>query len=379
MTKRGGSSIAGLVFLIAVFIIIYMLVMPPCDRCRLLENGDCNNICDGNDAEGVLLYYEIGEVSLKGEIIHNLDPVNLYIRIEPEDEKLAEALFTNRGWFGNVDQDLSFELEDLDNLEEVYFTAKIEEGKGKLFIELNDRLVDQIEEESGQIVISLPSSYLKEKNDLKLYTSSPGFAFWSKNQYNLANLNIRKEFERIHYEESRIFSISKSEREALVESTLQFSVFCSAAGDLSVLKVYLNDNLLSSESIACASFDKEIDLQRSDLNIGENKITFVIDDGTYLLTPIEINNKLNEEIYPSYVFNVDEDIYDFAEIYSLSLQMGEGKKEVKILLNNNNIELDSESSYFQKDITSFIKKGNNFLEIIPEEDFEINSIKVWYE
>ena len=379
MTKKGSSSVAGLVFLIAVFIIIYILVMPPCDKCRLLDNGDCTEVCDGNGAEGILLSDEIGEVNLKDEITHTLDPVNLYIRVEPEEEKLAGSLFVNRAWFGNVDQDLSFELEDLDNLEEVYFSAKVAEGKGKLFIELNDRLVDQIEENRGSILVSLPSSYLKEKNNLKLYTSSPGIAFWSKNQYDLEDLKIRKEFERVHYEESRTFSMSKSERESLIESNLQFSVFCSAAGSLSVLKVYLNDELLSSESIACESFDKEIELKGSNLNIGENKISFVIDDGTYLLTPITIKNRLNKEIYPSYNFNIDGEIYDSTGFYFLSLQMGSGRKEAKILLNNHNIELDSEDSYFQRDITNYIKKGNNFLEIVPEENFEINSIKIWYE
>ena len=161
MTKRGSSSVAGLVFLIAVFIIIYVLVMPPCDKCRLLNNEDCKEICDSNSAEGILLSEEIGGVGLNDQINHNLAPVNLYIRVEPEDEKLAGSLFVNRGWFGNVDQDLSFELEDLDNLEEVYFTTQIESGRGKLFIELNNRLVDQIEDQTGSIVVPLPSSYLK--------------------------------------------------------------------------------------------------------------------------------------------------------------------------------------------------------------------------
>ena len=173
--------------------------------------------------------------------------------------------------------------------------------------------------------------------------------------------------------------MSKGEKESLVESKLEFSVFCSAAGSLSVLKVYLNDDLLSSESIACESVDKEIILQESDLNIGKNEVTFVIDDGTYLLTPIMVKNKLNEEIYPSYTFNIDEDVYDAADNYFFSLQMGRGNKKAKLLLNNNNIELDTEGSYFQKDITNYIERGNNFLEIVPEEDFNVNSIKVWYE
>jgi hypothetical protein len=54
MTKRGISFVAVLVVLIAVFIIIYVLVMPPCEKCRLLNNGDCNELCDGN--EGMVFF-----------------------------------------------------------------------------------------------------------------------------------------------------------------------------------------------------------------------------------------------------------------------------------------------------------------------------------
>jgi hypothetical protein len=379
MNKKGSGSIGGLVFLIAIFIILYVLVMPPCDKCQLL-GGDCDDVCDEDEFKGVLLFDDLGSVAVNNRVVHELDPVNLYIRVEDETKDLASSLFVNRGWFGNVDQDLAFELEDLDNVDVVYFTFKVTDSSGKLYIELNGHTVFSEKVEVGQgKVVQLPVSYLKEDNDLKMYVDSPGLAFWRKNNYDIKDLEIRQEFEKVHYEESRKFSISKNEKEHLDSASLDVSFFCSSAEGLSILKVYLNDDLLSSESLACESLRKSYELNVRDLEDGENEVKFIIDNGNFLLSPVEVISNLDQEIYPSYSFDIEESVYDFADEYYLSLYMGEGDKEANMLLNNYNIELDTGGSYFEKEITSFVKKGNNFLEIIPIDDFQVNEIKIWYE
>lgn len=380
MDKKGGGSIGGLVFLIAIFIILYVLVMPPCEKCQLLKLGDCEDVCDEDEFEGVILSDSLGEVSIRDKVTHELDPINLYVRVEPEVESLASSLFVNRGWFGNVDQDLSFVLDDLDNIDNVYFNFRITDSRGKLYIELNGHTIfsEYVESPQGK-VLHLPDSYLKEKNELKLYVDSPGFAFWKKNYYDLKDLEIRQEFERVHYEETRTFSVSSNEKEHLSASSLDFSVFCSSAQGITILKVYFNDDLLSSESIECKSFEDTIILSTSNMKVGENEVSFVIDNGNFLLSPVKVVTVLDSLIYPSYTFEIDNSIYDFADEYMLSLKMEEGEKDAEIVLNNYNIELSSDRTYFEKDITGFIKKGKNFLEIIPVNEFKVNEIKIWYE
>ncbi|MCD4759954.1 hypothetical protein K8R33_03630 [archaeon] len=380
MSKKANSgSIGGLVFLIAIFIMIYMLIMPPCDKCQLLDPGNCEDVCDEEEIVGVLLFDEAFGADASDEFVHDLNPVNLNIKFDDEVESLAESLFVNRGWFGNVDQDLNFVLEDLDNLERVYFTFRASDTSGKLFIELNEHPIfsEKIEVASGK-VINLPLSYLKEKNNLKLYVDSPGLSFWKKNKYTLRDLEIRQEFERVHYEEVRSFSVSETEKSHLSDSRLDFSVFCTSARGLTILKIYLNDVLLSSESIECTSFQRSIDLGNK-LNSGENEIKFIIDNGNFLLSPVKVVNRLDDEIYPSYTFEIEESAFDFADEFYLSLQMESGGKEANIFVNNHDIKLDISSSYFEKEITGFVKKGHNFLELVPVNDFIINEIKVWYE
>ncbi len=380
MTRRAAGSIGGLVFLIAIFIILYVLVMPPCEKCQLIKQEDCSDVCDESQLKGVLLFDDVGEVSVRDQVVHELAPVNLYIRVDDAVETLAGSLFVNRGWFGNVDQDLEFNLEDLNNLDNVYLTFRVADSRGKLYIELNDHIIFSEEVDAPATkVLSLPDSYLEETNELKLYVDSPGLAFWAKNHYDLKNLEIRQEFETVHYEENREFSLSSNEKGHIQDSTLKFSVFCTSAQGLTILKTFLNDKMLSSESILCQSFTKEIPLDRTDLEVGTNEVTFVIDNGNFLLSPVEIINNLDADIYPSYNFEVEDSVYDFADEYYLSLRMDSGDKEARIMINNYNINLDTSNTYYEKDITKYVKKGNNYIEIVPVGEFDINEIKVWYE
>lgn len=381
MIKKGNGSIGGLVFLIAIFIILYMLVMPPCEKCELLDLGNCEDVCGEGGVSGVLLYDNPGLVEKSNVSVYDLDQINLYIRTDDEIERLASSLFVSRSWFGNVDQDLNFVLEDLNNLEGVYFTFNVEAGKGTLFIELNDHVIfsEKIENPKGKVV-ELPISYLKKKNHIKLYVDSPGLAFWRNNKYNLRDLDIKQEFERVHHEEVVSFSVSKDELNHLLESNLEFSGFCNGMDGISMLKVYLNDNLIYTESIdRCVSFERQVDVDKEDLKIGNNELSFVIDRGNFLLNPVRVINRLDAELYPSYSFDVDGDVYDFADRYYLSLKTGDGEKETKIIINNYNIDFDSSDNYFEKEITNFVREGSNYLEIVPVNAFNLNEIKIWYE
>jgi len=380
MEKRGkSSSIGGLIFLIAIFIILYMLIMPPCEKCQLLNKGNCEDVCEISSLEGVLFHEEIGDIDLSNEIVHEMEQVNLYIRVEPEEENLAGSLYVDRGWFGNVDQDLSFNLENLGNLEEISFLTRITESSGKLFVELNGHMIEQLEVDAPKtILVSLPLSYLKENNKLKLYSGSPGIKFWHKNKYEMKDLKLRKTYEKIHYEEERSFFISEIEKSHLSESVLDYSVFCSSSGSLSVLKIYLNDNIISSESITCESFKRSLDLDKNALKVGENELLFVIDDGNYLLSPIKVINKLNQEIYPSYYFSVEESVYDVSREYILSFNLGDGLNNAKIIVNDYEFDLVNQGTYFERDIITFIREGNNHIKIIPENGLKINEIRIDY-
>ena len=61
--KRAQAPIATLIILLAFFIVAYVLMMDPCERCKLLKT-DCPDFCEDEvDEEYILLSESPGEVN----------------------------------------------------------------------------------------------------------------------------------------------------------------------------------------------------------------------------------------------------------------------------------------------------------------------------
>ena len=117
--KKAQGTVSGLVILIGVLIILYVLLMPPCDKCELLDTS-CPDYCVSEVEEGILLSVSPGEISFTDEINHVLNSVNLFFNYEPKSKILADNLEISKSWFGSIDQEFSFNMEDLEDLDSVY-------------------------------------------------------------------------------------------------------------------------------------------------------------------------------------------------------------------------------------------------------------------
>ncbi|MDO9027406.1 MAG: hypothetical protein Q7U68_00875, partial [Candidatus Roizmanbacteria bacterium] len=279
INKKG--SIASLAIFIALFIIIYLLLMPACDRCMLLKHENCQNLCGEQQTLGQVLFDKPGTVAMKDSFTHELEPITLYMKVDPENEVLADSLTISRGLFGTTDQDILFEIEDLDNLNSVYLAFKSVSSKGKLFIELNGHVIfsEEIDGvESKQI--QLPNTYLEHNNNLKIYTSSS--TFWQNSAYELKSLELKKEFQVVQHTQTRVFSVSNKELDSLQSSSLQYSIVCNSADDQTLLKIFLNDKEIHSEFLECASDDSSVVINKQELQVGDNDISFIIDGGNFI-------------------------------------------------------------------------------------------------
>jgi len=384
--KRGQGSAETVILLLAFFIAIYVLLIPPCDRCKLVNADDteCDDVCedvDEEDNEDILISEKIGGVSDTGEdqIDHELDDVNLFLKTEPEIQNLASSLYITRTSFGTRSQDLTFRVDDLENLKSALLSFSVSNSDGQLFIELNENIIFSGFISSGQTkIVHLPISSLNEQNRIKIYVSSPGIAFWRTNRYTLNDLVLKKEFEEIHSSETRNFVISSSEEDALEESTLKYSIYCNELSGTAYFKIYLNNEMLTTYSLGCVTSNKRIEIDIDDFEEGENELKFVIDNGDFLITNIEIINNLDEEIDYIYDFDVSSNQYDSIvdgdKEARLELELGDGKKKADIILNDNKIVLSTSSDEFEKDVSSYITEGTNIIEIIPETDFEIERL-----
>ncbi len=383
MNKRGNDpKIQGLIILIAILIILYTLVMPPCERCRLLGD-DCSEECDGELSEGVLLKVSPGNLDLDYDdvIDHPLESVDLFIHDEPETVILSNSLEIRNGLFGELDQELEFGLNNLDSIDRLSLRFAVVDASGDLILTLNGKqILNQKLNENRIETISLPKEYLEEENKLRLQVSPSGLVFWSSNEYYLKDIKLKKEYEIVHSFEILDFSVSSSEKRSIQDSELQFFVFCKGnAGESNIMKAYLNSRLIFSKLVPCMSDEYTVELDEEDFESGVNELKFSVSGGDYLISDIEIRNEVEGRVFPSYSFYIRNDVYEDAEDYYLSLEMFGDRKKAEIIINDEIINLNTENTFAQFDISNFIRKGNNFVEVRPDSEFSIDELKIVYE
>jgi len=382
---QSGKDVAVLVLLIAVFLILYMLLLPPEEREALLNETSTGQPSTETAQQETLLSESPGTVSIAQDkgITHEFNPINLFIKTEPLTQKLAESLYISKTLLSENSQKLTLPVEDKSNLKDIvlYFTVK--EQKGKLKIKLNENIAFFDEVQQGEIkLIPLPVNYIQDNNIIELTTSSPGLAFWRTNSYTLENVGVKETFELINPREERTFSISESEINNIDRVILSYSLYCnSLKSDSTRLKIFINRNQLFSGIINCGTASSSIEIPTNYLQKGLNKIVFSVEEGDFMISNIKILTELKEKSYPQYHFNIDSAKYDdvLAEKKSVILTMSfadSTKKAASLMINGNEVTFDTKETTFQKDISKLVNAGDNFIKIVPSNTFTINTLRI---
>jgi len=379
--QENASNVAVVVFLIAVFLTVYILLLPAEDREELLEGGvnESVNGADSGNGGVVLLQQNPGLLRpLETDTgVHKIDPVNLFFKDQPKVSDLAMSIRVGKSLFGDESRKLSFNSESLDDINKATLFFAVDEGEGNLIISLNGVEIFD-EEASGLQSVLLPVELLKESNSIEFKASSPGWNFIGSNEYGLKDLKVRQNFEVTNTKEKRGFVLSSAENG---DGVLSYSLFCNSAGRLSRLKIVLNNKEVSDEALNCRSASRQVDIDSNDMNEGGNELVFQIDNGDYLLNEIKLEVGSEQGGGISYKFAVAEEDYN-------SIQ--EGKKEVELIMefadrerhraelriNGDEISVDNEEKKYEQEITKFIEEGTNKLEIMPGNEFELVSLKV---
>ena len=399
MTKyQKGQQAAGpimvLILLIALFIILYLLLIPPEDRSILLnrtaDTGNQDNINNGNTGNSVntLLLESPGLVSglEEDKSSRNLNPVNIFVKYEPTIKTLSNSLTVEKGSFSDQDQNIFFDASNFQNIRRAVLTFAVKENTGKLMISLNGNVIfnQEIEDTSVQIV-NLPTSYLTNKNELVFSVSGPGGAFWRTNKYVLEDVKVKEEYEIANAQEIRTFVLDKDELNNIDTARLDYSVYCNSANsEDSSFRIYLNDELLTSEVVNCGSGQRSVDITSNRFVEGENKLIFIIDQGDYLVNDIKLINNLKKSEKRTYFFNINSrDFFDVQDgVKDVFLQMSfdkDGSKKAEIWVNDFIIYIDTDSNSFSDNISELVEEGENFIRILPDNEFVIRSLRVTLE
>ena len=377
---ESGGSIAVLVLLIAMFIGVYILLIPPEDRANLLNQTNSLNESDrGKISSSVLLSEEIGILKpLKTDSVkHDIDSVSLFVKEEPKTEDLANTLSIENGFFGESSHSLLFNVDDITNLKDATLFFFVNEGDGDLIITLNGQIVHSSETDGLKNIV-LPKNYIRENNELRFKVSRPRINFFGKNRYELSDVKLRKTFEVTNTKEIRTVVLSSTESG---DGKLSYLIFCNKLNTGARLRIFVNNKEKLNELIPCVPQRKTLEISKEDLITGDNEFLFDIDKGDYLLNDISLEVKAKEGGAERIKFAVSDNQYKKIQegdeaILKIDFATSEENKKATINLNDKQFSFNTKDNKFERFITGFIKKGNNFIEIKPDNEFEVLNLEI---
>jgi len=383
--QKEGGAIAVILILIAFFMVLYILFIPPEDRNRLLDNtGTSSGISNSKDLVE-LLAESPGLLSPNSEAgtRHSMQEINLFVKTEPRLEEISQNMVVKNGLFSKSSPNAKFSSEKSSDTTHVSLNFFVSKADGELRIKLNGQTIYSEEIEStGAKVVDIPSARLQNENELEFSVSSPGIAFWSSNTYNLKDVVLKQEFSRVNSKEERSFSLSNSEFSNIESATLSYTQVCNGRlnSDTTNLLLRINDRRASDSLIRCTNTEQDIDLDTSLFVNARNTLSMELEDGDFSFKQLSVFIKSSDSSFPSYQFTVPtsefNEIKDSERKVKMSLFLaGNLRKNAKLEINNNEIVLDTSETSFSRDVSSLIVEGTNFVRIIPSNSFTMTGLK----
>ena len=380
-SQTSAGSIAVFIVLIALFMVLYLLFVPPEERARLLGENKTNDINQDINVQGLktntLLTQTPGLLKPFDEDTskHEIDSIQLYLRNEPLIDDLATSLTISKTIFKEETKELRFNIQDLSNLNKASLFFFVGEAKGNLIINFNNIEIFN-DKASGLKTITLPEGYLKETNTLLFKVNSP--SFFGKNTYTLKDIKVREEFELTNTKEERTFVLSASETG---DAELNFFAFCNQAPVGSRLRIFLNREEIFNNVLGCISSEKNVEIKEEDLKQGTNNLLFEIDKGDFLLNDINLKVELEEGGSRTYKFSITEKQMDDITASAREVKMimnfkDDENKRATINVNGNEFSLETTDLEYERFITSLIREGNNFIRIVPGNEFTVDLLEI---
>lgn len=385
--KGDATEISTFIVLMALFMVLYVVLLPPGERDEIL--GETSATTAGGEvsvAEGakVLLSESSGQVFAYSKNINtfNLEPVHLYLKDETTQTPLVKSLSVSRNLIKDNFKNVLFTIDNMDKVSSAKLFMVVAEGKNRLTIKLNDRIIYQGALTSEQLPIDLPKEYLQKSNKLTFSTDlPPASEFYKSTYYLLQDIKLIKTEIVEQTETSRSFFVD-SAAGTVRKATLGYIVNCNAQEPRGQLSIKLNNNLVSKDTIFC-DFHGEIKLplDNEDLSSdGRNRLVFSVDKGDYSLDMVSVKVETGKATYPSFTFDIDSDAYNAIDDGSKKLFLkfkfrDSGRKKASVSVQESEFSFDTSASEYSKDISAMVDNGANYIKIVPREDFEIVNMK----
>ena len=382
--KKGqpsGGNAAVLVFVIAAFILLYILFLPKGERERILEQdtSGSGSAVLARVPGAILLDESPGTLTKVKEtdFDHKLPSFNLFTKKEDTVLKSVDSIYVEAA--RGSDKRRSVILTVKDKVENARLSFSVVSHSGNLAIAQDGNEIFEGEVDSFTEPLSIN---LKEENLFGFSTDPvPWYKPFSKNFYDLRDAKITGTVERIDNKEAvQTVIIGNEEADLLSEASLSYFVDCNVK-DVGKLLAYVNGKLLASKVPDCGSPEK-LQIDPKDIVSGKNEFRFVAEKGTYLLDRLLLRTRLKEPIFPLYFFSINSSTFRRIENNTVNSTLAirfvddKERKVADVEINNQKTRIDTKSANYSKNIDSFLVAGTNFLRLVPETTLNIIELKL---
>ena len=385
-TKRGQSAAgaAVLIAIIAVLIVGFVVLIPPQERAKLLNEGNDTSSILPAAIEKKLLAVSPGRIDYlaQKEIEHPIPVVNIYARTEAKVLAEKNVAYAKKGVFSEQTDVLTVMVPDLEHTENMLLSLDVREVDGRLIILVNgDQVFNDEVRPGSQAPITVPQNLLKEHNTIVFTASSPGLAFWRTHEVSLDNIKVVADVTSVEAQSSRnVFLVSETEKKNLQKAVLKFQPSCNFQ-TVGVLEVSINGKLVYSSVPDCDLAMVPIEFAPETLNQGENEVVFRTEKGDYLLTHIVVESELKEVEFPTYYFDLTYEEYrkvvDGDRRVRLTLNFVDvvARKFGDIIFNGHTRYFDTKEVSFTLDVSDDVVQGTNAVKIKPRKTLEVRELR----
>lgn len=373
-----------LVIVILAVTLLYILFMSPEDRNELLnisKDGNSNN--NGAavvNAYKTFLQEQPGNIyaQIESSYKHTIPEFYLYQKSQGLEIADWSSIYTSSSFFSKRTKNLDLYIDNPAYISDSYITFNVKKSEGILEIALNDELIYEGIASLGTInPIKIPTKLLKDSNVLEFSVVSPGLSFWKTNEYVLENIKVVANQLTIEDESSANFFVYENEISDPKRAILKFYADC-AQSQMSSLYVSINGVKVLNTVPSCGDLNM-VEFSPQILRIGDNKIAFNSNSNAKI-REITVDIEANEQVNPTYYFNMNDTEYGYIingskKIYLYLEFLGEDNK-LDVNINSNKLYIEGDE-FVRKDITSFIKKTGNYIELIPRKNIRVNFLSVY--
>ncbi len=140
------------------------------------------------------------------------------------------------------------------------------------------------------------------------------------------------------------------------------------------MKVGWNGRNVYIGKVVCDAGYIDLDLIKNYFVEGRNTLSFEIDKGEYILEQARLELNVEDSKEVRYYFSVDEKEGDYE--LKMMFELMDDVKRGTITINGDNLYLDEYSDKYSKDVTSFIREGENYIKITAKNEFVIDLVEI---